>query len=100
MAQRRVVITPVEHGMAELWAYLPAEQAAAITATLDAIAYATVHGKGGDPRTGDQRRADAFVDLCTAPLGDPNLTDRARATTRGAGHRRRDHPHGFGRPTR
>ena len=74
MAQRRVVITPVEHGMAELWAYLPAEQAAAITATLDAIAYATVHGKGGDPRTGDQRRVDALIDLCTAPLGDPNLT--------------------------
>ena len=72
--ERRVIITPVEHGMAELWAYLPAEQAAAITATLDALAYATVHGKGGDPRTGDQRRADAFVDLCTAPLGDPNLT--------------------------
>ena len=69
-----MVITPVEHGMAELWAYLPAEQAAAITATLDAIAYHTIHGKGGDPRTGDQRRADAFVDLCTAPLGDPHLT--------------------------
>ena len=68
VAERRVVITPVEHGMAELWAYLPAEDAAAITAALDAIAYDTIHGKGGDTRTGDQRRADALVDMCTAAL--------------------------------
>jgi hypothetical protein len=74
VAERRVVITPVEHVMTELWAYLPADQAAAITATLDAIAYTTIHGNGGDPRTGDQRRVDALIDLCTAPLGDPHLS--------------------------
>jgi len=74
VAERRVILTPVEDGMAELWAYLPADDAAAIMAALNALAYQTIHGKGGDTRTIDQRRADALVECCSAVLADPHLT--------------------------
>jgi hypothetical protein len=59
--------------MAELWAYLPAADAAAVKAALDARAYETIHGAGGDSRTADQRRADALVELASAALADPHL---------------------------
>ena len=42
-------------------------------AALDAVAYETIHGQGGDGRTADQRRADALVDLCCGVLADPYL---------------------------
>jgi mRNA-degrading endonuclease toxin of MazEF toxin-antitoxin module len=74
VAERRVIVTPAEHGMAELWAYLPADQAAAINAALDAVSYETIHGKGGDTRTIDQRRADALVEMASCVLADPHLT--------------------------
>ena len=54
--------------MAELWALLPAEGAATVKAALDAAAYQPIHRRGGDPRTGDQRRADALTDLAAAAL--------------------------------
>src|SRR5882757_8097740 len=38
LAQRRVVITPQEDGMAELWAWLPAEGAALVKTVLDSLA--------------------------------------------------------------
>lgn len=71
--RRRVVITPVADGMAEVWALLPAEGAAALTTAVDAIATRTDPIRVGDPslpvltptdaRTADQRRADALVEL-------------------------------------
>jgi len=74
---RRILVTPAEDGMAELWAYLPAPAANAI--------YATVHQCArrahtpDDQRTADQRRADAFVDLLlgqntTGPVAQIKVT--------------------------
>src|SRR6266536_3224228 len=65
MAERRVCITAREDGMAELWALLPAEGAAAVSAAIDALASAR---PADDPRTADQRRADALIDLGIAAL--------------------------------
>ncbi len=73
VAQRRVVSFPELHGMATVNAFLSAEDAATVMAALDAIARETIHGKGGDTRTVDQRRADALVELCAAALSDPHL---------------------------
>jgi len=70
MAERQVCITPREDGMAELWALLPAEGAAAVSAAIDALASAR---SADDPRTADQRRADALVELGIAALHDPHL---------------------------
>jgi Domain of unknown function (DUF222)/HNH endonuclease len=70
MAERRVAVTAREDGMAELWALLPVEGAAAILAAVDALASVT---SATDPRSGDQRRADALVDLGVAALHDPRL---------------------------
>lgn len=70
MAQRRVCVSARDGGMAELWALLPAEGAAAITAAIDALASAT---SADDPRSADQRRADALVDIAVAVLHDPLL---------------------------
>ena len=58
---RRVVVSPAEDGMAELWAYLPAHAAAGIYDTLNECARRAL--TPGDERTADQRRADALVDL-------------------------------------
>ncbi len=73
VATRRVVSFPDVHGMAFVNAYLSAEDAATVMAALDAIARETIHGKGGDSRTVDQRRADTLVELCAAALSDPHL---------------------------
>ncbi len=73
VAQRRVEMCPDVHGMAWVNAYLSAEDAATVMAALDAIAYETIHGRRGDSRTADQRRADALVDLCSGVLADPYL---------------------------
>ena len=70
MTERRVCLTPRDDGMSELWALLPAEGAAAVSAAVDALASAT---PADDPRTADQRRADALVDLSVAALHDPLL---------------------------
>jgi Domain of unknown function (DUF222) len=76
MAERRVAVTAREDGMAELWALLPAEGAAAVIAAVDALAAVT---SADDARSGDQRRADALVDLGVAALHDP-LLPRAQGT--------------------
>jgi len=70
MTQRRVCLTPRDDGMTELWALLPAEGAAAVMTAVDALASVT---SADDPRTADQRRADALVDLGVAALHDPLL---------------------------
>ena len=60
MADRRVVITPTDDGMSELWALLPSVQARQIQQTLTT----TAQGLGAaDARSMDQRRADTLVDL-------------------------------------
>lgn len=67
---RRVCVTPVADGMAELWALLPADGAATVLAALNArVASKTAD----DERTADQRRADALVDLAAAGLRDASL---------------------------
>ena len=74
VAERRVILTPVADGMAELWALLPAPDAAQVMAALNARAQETIHATGGDDRTADQRRADALVELADTALADPALT--------------------------
>ncbi len=60
VADRRVVITPGEDGMSELWAMLPSIQARQIQQTLTSCAQQL---GAADVRTMDQRRADTMVDL-------------------------------------
>jgi hypothetical protein len=66
--QRRVVFTPHSDTMTELWALLPAEQAAALRERVHDLA---TDAAPGDQRTLDQRRADALCSLA-GPAGAPN----------------------------
>jgi hypothetical protein len=61
LGERRVTVTAVADGMAELWALLPADAAARAYTAVDACARAAASPR--DRRTADQRRADALVDL-------------------------------------
>ena len=60
-ADRRVVLTPAEDGMAELVAFLPAERAVAVYQRVDDLARGS--RVPGDQRSADERRADAFVNV-------------------------------------
>ena len=60
LADRRVRVRPDVDGVSSLWASLSCLDAAAIDAVLTAIASTTAPD---DPRTKQQRRADALVDL-------------------------------------
>ena len=60
LADRRVRVRPDVDGVSSLWASVSCLDAAAIDAVLTAIASTTTPG---DPRTKQQRRADALVDL-------------------------------------
>lgn len=60
-ADRRVWWQPLEDGMAEFTADLPAETASAAYARIDLLARRTT--TTGDDRTMDQRRADVLADL-------------------------------------
>jgi hypothetical protein len=70
LVDRRVCITPQPHGMAELWALLPADGAATLCTASTAAAAVRIDG---DDRTMDQRRADALVALAAQRLDDPDL---------------------------
>src|SRR5215471_792626 len=70
VAQRRVVFTQQDDGITELWALLPADGAALIEAVLNSLGSAQT-----DSRTGDQRGADALVDVFARVLGDPSLPE-------------------------
>jgi hypothetical protein len=72
LAERRVVITPQPDGMAELWAWLPADGAALVKTVLDSLASTKTPGDG---RVIDQRRADALIDVFARVIGDPNLPE-------------------------
>jgi len=72
VGERRVALTPVGDGMAELWALLPADDAARAYTAIDACARAAA--SPGDPRTADQHRADAMVDLLTGKVTSPAAT--------------------------
>ena len=78
MTERRVCVSPREDGMTELWALLPADGAAAVLTAIDTLASIT---SATDPRTADQRRADALVDFGIAALHDPHLP-KAKACAR------------------
>ena len=67
---RRVSLTPLPDGVAELSALMPAVQARQIYDTLNAIAHAT---DGDDVRTLDQRRSDALYDLATGRAEPPQV---------------------------
>ena len=58
---RAVRVTPAEDGMAELTAFLPAEQAVAVYQRVDDLARGD--RVPGDQRGADERRADTFVNL-------------------------------------
>jgi len=78
-AGRRVIKEPREDGMACLWALLPADQAATVWAAVTARAEAD-HDPD-DPRTADQRRADALTDLATRYLSGATNIDPVTGET-------------------
>jgi Domain of unknown function (DUF222)/HNH endonuclease len=63
VADRRVVTAPDEHGMGTLWALLSAPDLLAVQALIRDRAHCYLTYNPNDPRTADQRRADALVDL-------------------------------------
>jgi Domain of unknown function (DUF222) len=67
VADRRVAVTPMPDGMAELWALLPADAAAGAYRAVDDLARST--GAPDDPRSMDQRRADALADMLAGGRG-------------------------------
>ena len=62
-SRREVRFTPAADGMAWLEAYLPAEDAAAVEAVVEAAAAAMKRQTPGDGRTKAQRRADALAQM-------------------------------------
>ena len=70
MTERRVVVTPDADGMSQLWALLPSVAAQQIHQVLTAVAHRASHD---DPRTTDQRRADALCDLVAGRLTPPEV---------------------------
>jgi hypothetical protein len=67
---RRVTLTPLADGMAELNALLPAVQARQVYDSVNAIAQTA---GASDTRTMDQRRADALLDLVTGRAEPPRV---------------------------
>lgn len=75
LASRRVDISPADDDMCWLTALIPAPQALAIDARLDAIAAAV---DGTDDRSGAELRADALVDLLLVPGAIATATESNR----------------------
>jgi hypothetical protein len=72
---RQVTVRPLRDGMAELWALLPADSAAAVYSRIDRLARCV---PAGDPRGRDARRADALV---AAVLRRPTATVQPAETS-------------------
>jgi hypothetical protein len=91
-AQGRRVDRPrvLPHGMAGLWAVLPAVGATRLDNALDSLARGA--RAAGDPRTLDQLRADLLVDLTTGEV--PGGLAEAALCGAGAVRARRDDPDG------
>jgi hypothetical protein len=85
VAERRVTYRPVEDGMGELWALLPAHHALAAHTALDRAAHqpTTPNDEGrADERSVDQRRADALVELLTGqPTGPAGVKKSTGSAT-------------------
>jgi Domain of unknown function (DUF222) len=64
-AGREVTVRPLADGMAELWALLPADTAAAVYAAVDSYARRTAVAGSESGGGMDARRADALVELVT-----------------------------------
>ena len=83
---RRVVFSPAQDGMCELWALLPAEGTIRAKTGLDILARAA--RTPGDARTADQRRADTLIDLLATatrtPCSGPGNPDPAHVTDAGS----------------
>ncbi|UFU03690.1 HNH endonuclease [Ruania suaedae] len=60
VTRRKMVLEPSRHGMSWVGAYVPAHEASAVYTCIDGIAADT---SADDPRTLDQRRADAFCQI-------------------------------------
>lgn len=69
-AERRVLLTPLSDGVAEIAALLPAIQARQIYDTVNKLALAAATD---DVRTMDQRRADALFDVLTGRADPPQV---------------------------
>ena len=74
MAQRRVVLTPMGNGMAEIWALLPADKAMALYTAVTSLADQAK--APGDSRGIDARRADVLGDLAWRVLEREDLPRR------------------------
>jgi Domain of unknown function (DUF222) len=79
VAGRQVTLQPARDGMAELWALLPADAAAAVYQHVDEVARRRV---AGDTRSRDARRADALVAAVLGPASadEPGATHPASVT--------------------
>jgi hypothetical protein len=73
-ADREVTCRPLPNGMAVVEAFLPAEDAAALMATVDAAAVAARLDNPHDPRTLPQLRADALAEVGWTALATGYLT--------------------------
>jgi len=65
MAERRVVRSPSAAGMSEIWMLLPDAGATVVMTAIDALAR---RAQPDDPRTTDQRRADAAIQMAIDTL--------------------------------
>jgi hypothetical protein len=70
LADRKITVTPLANGLSELTALLPSVQARTIYETVNAVAHSFDHA---DPRTMDQKRSDAFVDLVIGRAEPPRV---------------------------
>jgi Domain of unknown function (DUF222) len=75
MTQRRVAVTQVGDGMSEIWMLLPDTGASTFMTAVDAFACRV--GRD-DPRTADQRRADAVIQLALDALTGTSTGDLPR----------------------
>ena len=82
LAEQRVEVRPLEHGMALLLAWLPAPDALRIKAAITTRANVTNAG-GSDCRAIDHRRATAFIELIDLGAANPATTDPANPVTTG-----------------
>jgi hypothetical protein len=73
--ERTVVASRRPDGMGSVWALLPAEGVATLMAAVDARAD---RGRADDPRTADQRRSDALVEIAQLALDSMRTPPGAR----------------------